>query len=148
MMRRTLFDELGGFDETLPQGQDYEFWLRASRLTPVAKLCVALEVYCIRAGSVTTIPKSVNYGALVLERAIATWGGTGPNGRTTPDWKIRRLLAERWSNFAYRHAFLGGDPHISVPAFLRALSLEPLRTRTWINLARAVLASGRRSLAD
>lgn len=46
LMKRALFDELGGFDESLPVSEDYEFWLRLSRNHPVG-LCshVSTNVY-------------------------------------------------------------------------------------------------------
>jgi len=35
MLRRELFDEIGGFDETLPACEDYDIWLRISAHYPV-----------------------------------------------------------------------------------------------------------------
>ncbi|MFW6242358.1 MAG: glycosyltransferase, partial [Thermodesulfobacteriota bacterium] len=35
MVRRSLFDEVGRFDETLPACEDYDLWLRVSRRHPV-----------------------------------------------------------------------------------------------------------------
>ena len=35
MLRRELFDEIGGFDETLPACEDYDLWLRISARYPV-----------------------------------------------------------------------------------------------------------------
>ena len=35
MMRRCLFDKIGGFDETLSVGEDYDLWLRISCRFPV-----------------------------------------------------------------------------------------------------------------
>jgi len=35
MIRRSLFDEIGGFDETLPACEDYDLWLRISCRYPV-----------------------------------------------------------------------------------------------------------------
>jgi glycosyltransferase involved in cell wall biosynthesis len=35
MMRRALFEELGGFDETLPACEDYDLWLRITTRLPV-----------------------------------------------------------------------------------------------------------------
>jgi glycosyltransferase involved in cell wall biosynthesis len=35
MMRRCLFDEIGGFDETLPVCEDYDLWLRVTCRFPV-----------------------------------------------------------------------------------------------------------------
>ena len=35
LMKRTLFEEIGGFDETLPICEDYDFWLRVTCRHPV-----------------------------------------------------------------------------------------------------------------
>src|SRR5919108_3565507 len=35
MLRRTLWDKLGGFDEQLPACEDYDLWLRLTLCTPV-----------------------------------------------------------------------------------------------------------------
>jgi len=35
LMKRSLFDEIGGFDETLPVCEDYDFWLRVTCRHPV-----------------------------------------------------------------------------------------------------------------
>lgn len=35
LMRRALFEEIGGFDETLPVCEDYDFWLRVTCRYPV-----------------------------------------------------------------------------------------------------------------
>jgi glycosyltransferase involved in cell wall biosynthesis len=35
MLRRSLFERVGGFDETLPACEDYDLWLRILRDTPV-----------------------------------------------------------------------------------------------------------------
>ncbi len=35
MMRRSLWDQLGGFDERLPACEDYDLWLRMTRCVPV-----------------------------------------------------------------------------------------------------------------
>ena len=38
MMRRTLWDRLGGFDESLPACEDYDLWLRLTAVVPVGFL--------------------------------------------------------------------------------------------------------------
>ena len=35
LMKRSLFDDIGGFDETLPVCEDYDFWLRVTCRYPV-----------------------------------------------------------------------------------------------------------------
>jgi glycosyltransferase involved in cell wall biosynthesis len=42
LLRRDLFDEIGGFDETLPVCEDYDLWLRITAREPVHYLAEAL----------------------------------------------------------------------------------------------------------
>jgi hypothetical protein len=44
MMRRELFEETGGFDESLPACEDYDLWLRISCRYPVDLIDVPLIV--------------------------------------------------------------------------------------------------------
>ena len=44
MLRRTLWEALGGFDESLPACEDYELWLRLTLRTPVVLLSERLIV--------------------------------------------------------------------------------------------------------
>ena len=44
MMRRALFERLGGFDETLPACEDYDLWLRISARLPVHFIAMPLVV--------------------------------------------------------------------------------------------------------
>ncbi len=44
MMRRSLFELMGGFDESLPACEDYDLWLRIGRHHPVALIDQALVV--------------------------------------------------------------------------------------------------------
>ena len=41
MIRRSLFEEVGGFDETLPACEDYDLWLRISCRYPVYLIAVS-----------------------------------------------------------------------------------------------------------
>jgi glycosyltransferase involved in cell wall biosynthesis len=49
MARRHAVLEAGGFDETLPNHEDYDLWLRLSRRAPVAYVDRALGYYRLRA---------------------------------------------------------------------------------------------------
>jgi len=44
MLRRDLFERLGGFDEGLPACEDYDLWLRLGRMAPVSLIPEALVV--------------------------------------------------------------------------------------------------------
>ncbi|WP_319559467.1 glycosyltransferase family A protein [Marispirochaeta sp.] len=44
LMRKSAFEELGGFDESLEVAEDYEFWLRVTSRYPVAYIDEALTI--------------------------------------------------------------------------------------------------------
>jgi len=44
MMEKSLFEETGGFDETLPACEDYDLWLRIGRTLPVPLIPKALTI--------------------------------------------------------------------------------------------------------
>ena len=64
MMERALFDELGGFDETLEIAEDYEFWLRLTSLHEVGYIDRPLTVK--RAGGWEQL--SEKYGQIEIFR--------------------------------------------------------------------------------
>jgi len=53
MMRRSALEEAGGYDESLPVAQDYDLWMRMSRVTRVANLPAPLVVRHLLAGRVS-----------------------------------------------------------------------------------------------
>lgn len=63
MMQKRLFDRLGGFDETLPVCEDYDFWLRVAKDTPV----------------------------LLLDRPLATKRGGHPDQLSRSTWGFDRF---------------------------------------------------------
>jgi glycosyltransferase involved in cell wall biosynthesis len=89
MLRRTLWDQLGGFDEQLPACEDYDLWLRLTLCTPVVLVperlivkrgghadqlsrCVpVLDQYRIMAlEKILTAPLSLSQRQAVLENLI------------------------------------------------------------------------------
>lgn len=46
MLRRSMFDEIGWFDESLPACEDYDFWLRITWKHPVDLISKPLTVKC------------------------------------------------------------------------------------------------------
>jgi glycosyltransferase involved in cell wall biosynthesis len=53
MVRRDLLERAGGYDETLPVAQDYDLWMRLSRLTRLANLADVLVLRYAGAGRVS-----------------------------------------------------------------------------------------------
>jgi len=53
MMRRELLDKVGGYDETFPVAQDYDLWMRLSRVTGMANLAEPLVIRTLGARRVS-----------------------------------------------------------------------------------------------
>ena len=73
MMRRTLWDRLGGFDESLPACEDYDLWLRLTAVVPVGFLPERLVVK--RGGHADQLSRRTpvldRYRIQALEKALA-----------------------------------------------------------------------------
>ena len=74
MMRRTLWDHLGGFDESLPACEDYDLWLRLTAVVPVGFLPQRLVIK--RGGHADQLSRRTpvldRYRIKALEKALAT----------------------------------------------------------------------------
>ena len=53
MMRRSALEQVGAYDERLPVAQDYDLWMRMSRVTRLANLSAPLVVRRLLAGRVS-----------------------------------------------------------------------------------------------
>lgn len=148
VMRRRLVDKIGLFDMGLRRGQDYDYWLRASRATPIHRLQARLSIYRLHEQNSTWRPQPVNYAALVIERALRRWGRRGPDGRVTKLSQMRRRLARHWFNFGYQHVH-GGDLSTAIKAAFRSLAAWPIQADAIRLLAlcavKPVLRRGQRS---
>ena len=121
LMRASLARRVGEFDPALARGQDYDYWLRASRLTPIHKLNATLALYRMHGQSVTARPQPVNFEA--VHAAL----------------RERRALIHL--RFGYAH-LERGDAAVGARAFLRCIRHRPLWISGWAGLARC----GRRLL--
>jgi glycosyltransferase involved in cell wall biosynthesis len=128
VMRRSLMEKIGTFDTALRRGQDYDYWLRASRATPIPRLEAQLSAYRLHETNSSWRPQPINYAAVVIERALAKWGRTGPDGRVTAIAPMRRRLADHWFDFGYQHA-VRGSLSTALRSALRSLAFWPLQVR-------------------
>jgi glycosyltransferase involved in cell wall biosynthesis len=123
MMRREVAQRTGAFDVSLRRGEDYDYWLRASRHTQLVKLDRMLTLYRMRAGSLmnTTLPS--NTRALIVDRALERWGYDGPDGVPVDRLRVDAARAAGWREYAWVCRTSGRLPEAR-DAALRALRLE------------------------
>ena len=100
LVERRLLAEAGLFDTGLRVGEDYDLWLRLSRLTPIVRVARPYALYRIHPASITKTMPTANYRARVIGTALARWGMASPDGRLADRGAVQKMLAKSWSDFA------------------------------------------------
>jgi glycosyltransferase involved in cell wall biosynthesis len=130
LAQRSLFEEIGGFDQTLRIGEDYDLWLRASRVTPIHRVARPYALYRMHPHSITRSLPTDNYRAIVIGRALDAWGMRSPDGAEADRGAVRRLLAKSWSDYAGAH-LAGGSLTTARSAGWAALRTDPGHVPGW-----------------
>lgn len=128
---RSLFDTLGGIDESLRVGEDYDFWLRASRLVQAHKLAIDVALYRTNPGSTTHIPRSINNEQVVLLRAVEKYGLASPSGVAISEEQIRARLFKLSFGHGYLH-FWHGSPQVALLAFTDAIRHDRKQVKAFV----------------
>ena len=138
VMRRNLYERLGGFREDLRLGQDYEYWLRASRVTKFVTLARPFALYRKHPESATAAWAPVNYELLALRSALARWGRQSPDGSYVSRTDIRRRIGTLHFNMAYNQLW-SSSPHRAFRPACKAAFHRPTFSRTWAYIALSIL---------
>lgn len=138
MIRSNILPDIGFFDSSLTNGEDYNYWLRVSRRCEIHKLNGVYSFYREVAGSLSNTPKSRNYEYLVIKQAVEEWGLSSPDGGSLTTEQINQRLARLAFRFGYSH-FYSGSPRLAGQAFLDAIKHEPLMWRAIPYLAASKL---------
>lgn len=129
IVEKNELEEAGMFDEYLRKGQDYDLWIRLSRRIDMLGLEQPTALYRIHPASITGSVKPLNYEYLIISRAIAQWGETGPDGRSPSSGLVVSRLAK--SSFSYGLAQLKkGDPRLAVDSFKQSILHSGLSFKT------------------
>lgn len=131
MFKRTIFAKLGMFDTELKCGEDYDYWLRASRLTKIGKLKKQLVLYRSWPESITSKPTGRHYEYEVLKKAINQWGRFSTNGQYVSVISLARRMANMKFQFGYLH-LKSGDLCIAKNAFWAAIGHYPIWYLPWL----------------
>lgn len=78
VMRRAAVEQAGGYDEAFPVAQDYDLWMRISRVTRMANLPEPLVVRRLRPGRVSETRDTERLRAEAYVRWRAVRGGAYP----------------------------------------------------------------------
>jgi glycosyltransferase involved in cell wall biosynthesis len=92
MMRRAAVEQVGGYDPAVPVAQDYDLWMRMSRVTRMANLPEALVVRRLEPGRVTATRDTERLRVEARVRWRAVRAGTYPAWCAL--FALRPLLAQ------------------------------------------------------
>jgi glycosyltransferase involved in cell wall biosynthesis len=138
LMHKTVFDEVGKFDTSLRIGEDYDLWLRASRVTPILRVAFPLALYRIHASSITKTVPTKNYQGIVIERAIAQWGLVSYDLKRADKKAVYRNLSRTWSDFAQAN-LAKENYHQSWTASISAIKTQWHQLSGWKTLLKVVI---------
>lgn len=131
VIRRSLFFSLKGFNVDMPRGEDFDFWMRASRLTEFAKDKNIHGYYRLHDSSITASPPAQDYFFQVVEKAVNTWGAVGPDGTTVNRKKLKKNFGKIRFNYGYSH-YYRGCPGLAFSAFKDSIQYNPTHIKSWI----------------
>jgi hypothetical protein len=137
-MQRELFEAAGGFPVNLRVGEDYDLWLRLSRVTPIVRICEPGALYRMHPTGLTRSRPTANYKGQVVSRAIERWGYVGPDGRLADKAAVHRGLARSWSDYAGAQLMAGQHAAARASA-CAALRFSPAHLLGWKVLAKALV---------
>ncbi len=141
MLRREVFDVVGGFDETLRYAEDLDMWRRVARhysfhIVPASLVRIRQQVTSMSSDKA----QSAAHFRTMLEKAFA-------DDPALPAATRRQALAAMYTSVAQNLLGEGGAVEIRIARqHLRtAIGLRPLAPAAWLTFAASLLPRGVRS---
>lgn len=138
VIRQDIYRKIGGFNETMRIGEDYEFWLRASQIAEMHSLAGPVALYRIHAASAMRRLVPDNHLASLLETARARWGLSNPDGSHIAKREFELRVAMTHFSHGYSH-YWRGDPNVARASFLKAFIGGAHRTKSLVYCTLAAL---------
>lgn len=120
MMRREVYERVGGFDVRLERAEDYEFWLRCSREFRMQGFAAVMAIYRIHPESTMHRMVLRNDLAELLAASAQRWGLRDPDGRAVSRLRFLRRLGRAHFDHGYQH-YWKGDPAVAAREFAASM---------------------------
>jgi glycosyltransferase involved in cell wall biosynthesis len=139
LARMSVVKASGGFDESLPYGEDWDFWLRISRQSQFVKLNEATTLYRQHPTQGSRALRTVDYRTQVLETAVKNWGLKSQDGRSISQKVFNRQLATYSAFYGLDHlkSGLASSRPLAARAFLKAWRIDPTYWKSlayWVSM--------------
>jgi hypothetical protein len=129
VIKRRVWQAIGGFDETMQYAEDQHFNLRLSRNYHVDLLKMVGVLYRRHSHSATARVQDRNHWAGVTSGAVRAMGLTDAAGVRADPGKVRRRVAQLHFYHAYDHFWRGHLP-VARREFWHAFGKNPLDPKT------------------
>jgi glycosyltransferase involved in cell wall biosynthesis len=134
MMRRSVFEDLGGFDETMAASEDWDLWLRYAARGPIGLCRQPLTLRRWHPGALTNKLEHMQEQRLrALRNAFEL-----PRARTVKPSARRRAVARAWETAAWCAA--ASDPRKAACWYARAAWNWPWRLAPYKGILKCLLA--------
>lgn len=133
VVRRSVYEAIGGFNESMRQGEDYDFWLKASRISQMHSLDGNVALYRIHPASAMHRLSQENQLSILLKMATMRWGLADQHGNRAPPASFKKRVATTHFDHAYSH-FWHGDLAVARRHFRQSLSGDHRRFRSVLYL--------------
>lgn len=133
VVRRSVYEAIGGFNESMRQGEDYDFWLKASRIAQMHSLDGNVALYRIHPASAMHRLSQENQLSILLKMATMRWGLADQHGNRAPPTSFKKRVAITHFDHAYSH-FWHGDLTVARRHFRQSLSGDHRRFRSILYL--------------
>lgn len=136
VVRRSVVDAIGEFNTSLRQAEDYDFWLKASRIAEMHALDGRVALYRIHHASAMHRLASDNALINVLHASRLRWGLNGPGNDSLNADAFQQRIAQIQFDHGYSH-FWQGSHLVARQALYRALKAgyRPWRCAVYLVLA-------------
>lgn len=136
VVRRSVYEAIGGFNEAMRQGEDYDFWLKASRVAEMHSLDGPVALYRIHGASAMHRLSPESHLVNLLQAASMRWGLKTLSDQSLAPRAFQERLARVYFDHGYAH-YWRGDRTIARAAFWHALRSghRPLRCLAYIYLS-------------
>ncbi len=138
LMHRSVLDDAGTFASDRKVGEDYDLWLRASRITPILRVSRPLALYRLHPASITRRAPVANYKGEVISDAVRRWGYSSPQGRRARKSDVDRAIARSWLDYGSACLTSGMRKEARAGA-LQAISHQLVQVSAWALLAKTVV---------
>jgi tetratricopeptide (TPR) repeat protein len=122
VLKKSIFDKAGGFNTSIRSSEDYELWLRISKLCKFLYIDESLYLYRRHQNQISTSSRDIQL--LAHLDALDIFKNSNPQFRGSRI--ITRAKAETLKNLGHYYLKKKGDKQLARATFINALRTDPL----------------------